>query len=633
MCAPAVAERGDLLLRLDDRLAPGAMAALGQAGLGAGRGHRGIRHRAVTQCVHAARLRRLAAAASACLLAGLGARCRRRLDICAPAVAERGDLLLRLDARLAPRAMAAGGEARLRAGRGHRGIRHRAVTQCRDRPRRLRAAARARRRLDARCRAGGRRSRHITAVAVAQRGHRLLRRQDGVAAGAVAALRLARRRAGRRNGRIRHGHMAQRRDKHRAAHAAGLRRGAGRRRSGDMPGGRRNDRTADCADLVLRARRVRTQSMPLSGHKYCTADCADLVLCARRLCARCMTGGLGKHCIADQADLVLRARRRRARRMSGGLREHRAAGQARLRSKAGGRRAGRMTCGGRELRTADRADLRLRAGGRRAGRMAGGCDLCVCRIITAAARLVCFPADLRARRRFAGVLCKIMAERCDCPRRLRIAARARRRLDARCCAGGRRCCYITAVVMPQRGHRLLRLEHGIAAGAVAAFRKACHRAGSRHGRICHRAVPQCVHAARLRRLAAAASTRLFARRRTAGRDRHDIIAVIMPERRERPRRRGAAARASCRLRARRRACRRFGRRIAAIVMAQRRRLIAGIAVTAAAAIMVCIAARGTRRAVIRCAHVMPQSGRRSRRRIAAAAAGAALGAARSTRRR
>ena len=274
--------------------------------------------------------------------------------------------------------------------------------------------------------------------------------------------------------------------------------------------------------------------MPLSGHKYCTADCADLVLCARRLCARCMTGGLGKHCIADQADLVLRARRRRARRMSGGLREHRAAGQARLRSKAGGRRAGRMTCGGRELRTAERADLRLRAGGRRAGRMAGGCDLCVCRIITAAARLVCFPADLRARRRFAGVLCKIMAERCDCPRRLRIAARARRRLDARCRAGGRRCCCITSVVMPQRGHRLLRRQYGIAAAAMAALGQAGLRAGRRNGSIRHRAVTQRVHAARLRRLAAAAGTCLLARRRTAGRSRYDIIAVIMPQRRDRP---------------------------------------------------------------------------------------------------
>ena len=68
-------------------------------------------------------------------------------------------------------------------------------------------------------------------------------------------------------------------------------------------------------------------------------------------------------------------------------------------------------------------------------------------------------------------------------------------------------------------------------------------------------------------------------------------------------------------------------------MTEGRRVVRGIAVTAAAAVVVCIAARGTRRAVIRCAHVVTECRRRARRCIAAAATGAALGAARSTRRR
>ena len=230
--------------------------------------------------------------------------------------------------------------------------------------------------------------------------------------------------------------------------------------------------------------------MPLSGHKYCTADCADLALRASRLCARCMTGGLGKHCIADQADLVLRARRRRARRMSGGLREHRAAGQARLRSKAGGRRARRMTGGGRELRTADRAGLSRRTRCRRARRMTGGRDLLVRRIVTAAARLVGLPADLRTRRRFGRVLYKIVPERRDRPRCRRIAARAGRRLRTRCRTSGGLSLRIVSVVVAQRRNRLLLLEHRVAPRAMAASGKARCRTGSGNGGIRHGVVAQ-----------------------------------------------------------------------------------------------------------------------------------------------
>ena len=175
-----------------------------------------------------------------------------------------------------------------------------------------------------------------------------------------------------------------------------------------------------------------------------------------------------------------------------------------------------------------------------------------------------------------------------------VAAGTRRSLYAFFRAGGRRRLHILTPNMAERGHRLLRLEHRSAAGAVTALRLACRRTRCSNRRIRHRAVTQ---------------------------------------RRKRPRRRGTAARASCRLRARRRACRRFGRRIAAIVMAQRRRLIAGIAVTAAAAIMVCIAARGTRRTVGRRPHTVPQCRRRTRRSVPAAGAGAAPRSARSTRRR
>lgn len=141
-----------------------------------------------------------------------------------------------------------------------------------------------------------------------------------------------------------------------------------------------------------------------------------------------------------------------------------------------------------------------------------------------------------------------------------VAAGTRRRLYAFFRAGGRRRLHVLTPNMAENRYRLLRLEHRSAAGAMAALRLACRRAGRSDCRIRYRAVAQ---------------------------------------RRERPRCRRVAARALGRLRTRRRTGRGFRLRITAPVMTQRGRLVRRIAVTATAAIMVCITARGARRAVSR----------------------------------
>ena len=317
---PTVPERGDLLLRRQHGVAAGAMAPLRLACRRTSCGYRRIRHGIVPERIHAARLCCLTAGASARLLARRRARRGRRLNVLAPGVPQCGHGLLRLDDRLAPRAMAARGKAGLRAGRRYGRIRRRAVTQRRDRPRRLCAAHRASRRLHAHCRTRRRGRLDILSPIMPRRGDLLLRRQYGVAAGAMAALRLAGCGASRRLGRIRHGIVPEGRRKLSIADSASLSGRAGRRRAGRMTlsgsklyatsgaglsgrtCGRRTGRMARGCDLLVcriiastrrHLRLVLNQIMAERGH--CLLRCNDrsaagamaaLRLACRRACCR-----------------------------------------------------------------------------------------------------------------------------------------------------------------------------------------------------------------------------------------------------------------------------------------------------------------------------------------------------------
>ena len=229
--------------------------------------------------------------------------------------------------------------------------------------------------------------------------------------------------AGRRFGRIHHGHMAQRRLELRAADRAKLRRRTSSRRPRLMAERCLQLRTADRASLSRRTRCRRAGLVAQRCLQLCAADRANLrrrTRCRRtgRMAQRCL-----QLCAADRAGLRLRAGRGRSRRMTGGrdlLVSRIVAAAARLVCFPADLRTRRRFAGVLckvmaescfELCPADRANLRRRTRCRRTGRMAGGCDLCVCRIIAAAARLISLPADLRTRRRLAGVRDKIVPER------------------------------------------------------------------------------------------------------------------------------------------------------------------------------------------------------------------------------
>ena len=131
--APIMPERGDDFLRRQYFLATAAMAALRETRVGTGRRNGLIRHRRVSQGLNVAVTGRIAAQAFRRLDAVLRTSGSFRLNVCAPAMAKRGDLLLYLNDRIATRAMRTVRKARIRTGRRNGGIDHGRVTQCRHR--------------------------------------------------------------------------------------------------------------------------------------------------------------------------------------------------------------------------------------------------------------------------------------------------------------------------------------------------------------------------------------------------------------------------------------------------------------------------------------------------------------------
>ena len=301
VCAPIMTECRDFFLRLDDDVTAAAMDAFGFPRSRTRRRNCHIIHLDMTESFDVPRLRFPAARTFGCLDAVLRAGGGFRLNVCAPAMAKRGDLLLYLDDRIATRAMRTVRKARIRTGRRNGGIGHGSMPKRRNRSCRFGAAAAARCLFLAQRCTGRGLCLNICAVLMPQLRNDLLCLENFAADAAMTTFRHTVLCTSRRNRIIRYRRMTEGGCQLRTAFRAGLSGRAGSDGAGRMPRGgdhliRRIVATRAGiigvpADLGTRRRlrRMVLKVMPEGRSKLRTADRTSLRRYARRLGAGSMT--------------------------------------------------------------------------------------------------------------------------------------------------------------------------------------------------------------------------------------------------------------------------------------------------------------------------------------------------------